>query len=196
MAMHFGGVKSASLPHAEAILAGITEQGGWAMVHASEELRRNAEFVLSAVIQDGGCLMYASEELCGDEQVVLAAVEQDGNAMRYASPALKSDPVFALEAIKKNSEAILYISRDLRQDPHFTLQAALSGCSRDLLDPRLRVWLEQRDELLARMRTAIDDQDVFGVREVPTEFRSAKFPSSMCPARDGHHGSSSLSVQF
>eukprot|EP00439_Symbiodinium_sp_Y106_P064800 s1217_g10.t1 len=83
--------------------------------------------------------------------------------MRYASPALKSDPVFALEAIKKNSEAILYISRDLRQDPHFTLQAALSGCSRDLLDPRLR---EQRDELLARMRTAIDDQDVFGVREV------------------------------
>ncbi|OLP97419.1 Transmembrane prolyl 4-hydroxylase [Symbiodinium microadriaticum] len=82
------------------------------------------------------------------------AVEQDGNAMRYASPALKSDPVFALEAIKKNSEAILYISRDLRQDPQFTLQAALSGCH-----------LEQRDELLARMRTAIDDQDVFGVRE-------------------------------
>eukprot|EP00439_Symbiodinium_sp_Y106_P068715 s1217_g11.t1 len=93
MAMHFGGVKSASLPHAEAILAGITEQGGWAMVHASEdssetgrsayhcypikkpftilkELRRNAEFVLSAVIQDGGCLMYASEELCGDEQAM------------------------------------------------------------------------------------------------------------------------------
>ncbi|CAE7501164.1 P4HTM, partial [Symbiodinium pilosum] len=109
---------------------------------------------------------YASDELCADEQVVLAAVEQDGNAMRYASPSLKADPVFALEAVRKSSEAILYVSRELRQDKQFTLQAALSGCSRDLLDPRLRVWLEQRDELLARMRAAIDGQDVFGVREV------------------------------
>ena len=29
------------------------------------------------------------------------------------------------------------------QDPHFTLQAALHGCSRDLVNPRLRVWLER-----------------------------------------------------
>lgn len=163
---HFGGVKSASLPHSEQLLAGISEQGSWALVHASQEIRRDADFFLRAVAKDGACLMHAAEELCADEKVVLAAVAQDGHALRYAASNLRSDPDFALECVKCSSESILYIAPELRQDPHFTLQAALNGCSRDLLNPRLRVWLERRDELLARFRETIDNQDLLGIREV------------------------------
>ncbi|CAK9103037.1 unnamed protein product [Durusdinium trenchii] len=65
---HFGGVKSASLPHSEQLLAGISEQGSWALVHASQEIRRDADFFLRAVAKDGACLMHAAEELCADEK--------------------------------------------------------------------------------------------------------------------------------
>lgn len=173
---HFGGIKSASLSHAEQILAGIHEHGSWALVHASQELRRNAEFFLQAVATDGGCLMYAADELCADEKVVLAAVTQDGHALHYASPQLRADPHFALECVKCSSEAMLYIASELRQDPHFTLQAALNGCSTDLVNPRLRIWLERRDELLNLMRETIDKQDLLGIREVIKEAEDHGLP--------------------
>lgn len=163
---HFGGVKSASLSHADQILAGINEQGSWALVHASQELRQNAAFFLQAVAKDGACLMYAADELCANEKVVLAAVSQDGHSLRYASPQLRSNPDFALECVKCSSQAMLYIAPELRQDPHFTLQAALNGCDKDLVNPRLRIWLERRDELLDAMRETIDKQDLLGIREV------------------------------
>ncbi|CAJ1407196.1 unnamed protein product [Effrenium voratum] len=160
---HFGGIKSASLSHEEAILAGIDEHGCWALVHASEELRRDADFLLRAVAKDGGCLRYAADELCADEK---AAVSQNGHAMRFAAPSVRAERHFALECVKSNSEAMLYVSTELRDDAHFTLEAALSGCSKDLVNPRLRVWLEKRDELLVRMRETIDNQDLPGIREV------------------------------
>ena len=34
---HFGGTKSAALSHADQLLAGVDEQGCWALVHASKE---------------------------------------------------------------------------------------------------------------------------------------------------------------
>mmetsp|Transcript_25133 Transcript_25133/g.40812 ORF Transcript_25133/g.40812 Transcript_25133/m.40812 type:complete len:313 (+) Transcript_25133:117-1055(+) len=134
-------------------------------------------FFLQAVATDGGCLMYAADELCADEKVVLAAVTQDGHALRYASPQLRADPHFALECVKCSSEAMLYIASELRQDPHFTLQAALNGCSTDLVNPRLRIWLERRDELLNLMRETIDKQDLLGIREVIKEAEDHGLPA-------------------
>ena len=67
------------------VLAAV-RQDGWALEHASEELRADRDVVLAAVQQEGDALEYASDELAADRDVVLAAVQHYGRAIRYASP--------------------------------------------------------------------------------------------------------------
>ncbi len=55
------------------------------LYYASEEMQRDKEVVLAAVIQDGNTLQYASEEMQEGKEVVLVAVKQNGLALRYAS---------------------------------------------------------------------------------------------------------------
>jgi NhaP-type Na+/H+ and K+/H+ antiporter len=74
----------------EVVLAAVM-QNGWALCHASAELKADKEVVLAAVAQDGNALQHASTELKADKVVVLAAVAQDGRALQHASVKLKAD---------------------------------------------------------------------------------------------------------
>ena len=49
-------------------------QNGWALRHASEDLRADKEVVLAAVAEDGYALQHAAAEMQADTEVVLAAV--------------------------------------------------------------------------------------------------------------------------
>ena len=54
------------------------EYQAYYLEYASEELKSDREFILSAVKKNGSALEYASKELKSDREVVLAAVKQDG----------------------------------------------------------------------------------------------------------------------
>jgi len=88
----------------------------WGLQNAPEELRRDQEVVLAAVVRDGHALEYAAEELKRDRLVVLAAVVQDANALRYAGEALKSDHQIVLMAVTQDGDTLEYASADLRND--------------------------------------------------------------------------------
>ena len=60
----------------EVVLAAV-KQSGWALEHASDELKADRDLVLAAVEQDGKALEYASDELKADREVVLAARKQN-----------------------------------------------------------------------------------------------------------------------
>ena len=47
---------------------------------------------LAAVKYDGWALEHASDELKADLEVVMAAVKNEGTALQYASDELKTDP--------------------------------------------------------------------------------------------------------
>ena len=64
------------------------QQDGFALAHASDELRNDREIVLAAVQQHGFALASASQELRNDREIVLAAVQQNSWTLRYASNAL------------------------------------------------------------------------------------------------------------
>ena len=73
---------------------------GYALEHASTELRSDRELVLAAVQGSGRAsrrhhvvaLMHASAELRADREIVLAAVRTDGWALKYVCGELQAGP--------------------------------------------------------------------------------------------------------
>ena len=53
-------------------------RNGWALKHATEELRGDREVVITAVADRGYALEYATNELRGDREVVMTAGRQQG----------------------------------------------------------------------------------------------------------------------
>ena len=72
-------------------------------------------------------LQVASEELKRDRDFVLEAVKQNCNAIKYASEELKNDREIVLEAVKQNSRVLKYISEKLRNDRKFILEVVKNG---------------------------------------------------------------------
>lgn len=109
----------------EVVLAAV-EQCGWALQHASADLKANRQVVLSAVRQNGLALQHASGELRADPEVVLAAVAHCGKALEYAADELRSDKAFILQAVRCNWRSLEH-AHLFRGDREVVLAAV--GCN-------------------------------------------------------------------
>mmetsp|Transcript_87768 Transcript_87768/g.249732 ORF Transcript_87768/g.249732 Transcript_87768/m.249732 type:complete len:289 (-) Transcript_87768:312-1178(-) len=88
---------------------------GYALDHASSELKASREFVRRAVARDGRALCSVSAALQADRTVVLEAVMQNGKALCHASPALKADPVVVVTAMAQHGDAFKFAAAELRR---------------------------------------------------------------------------------
>ncbi len=121
-----------------------------ALMHASEDLRRDREVVLEAVKQDGYALQLSSEELRGDREVVLEAVRQNGFALQCVSGVLREDREVVLEAVKRNGNALQFASEELRGNHEVVLEVVRqNGYALRLSSEELR---GDRESFLDRVR--------------------------------------------
>jgi len=96
-------------------------------MHASEDLRRDKEVVLTAVRSAGNALRYAAAPLKGDKEVVLAAVAKDPIALQSATEALTEDKDIVLAAVNGDGRALWLAGDDICNDREVVL-AAIHQC--------------------------------------------------------------------
>lgn len=89
--------------------------------YASDELRNDYEFILSAIRENGGVLMYASRDLRNNREIVLAAIEKTNEALRYASDELKNNSEVVRAAVLKNFKTLSFASDELKNNHEFIL---------------------------------------------------------------------------
>ena len=119
------------------------QQDGYALRHASPEVRADREVVLAAVQQSGYALRHASLEVRADREVVLAAVQEDGYALEHASPELQQDE----ELIALSKQAALH---DQYGDGKQQVEPSLSAPGPSNGDARLPAHLSRQAEALWR----------------------------------------------
>lgn len=99
----------------------IPESASEALQFANESLTSNGQFFLAAIeqLKYGGVFLLdlASDALKSDHEFMLSAVRCDGLALRYASDNLKSDREIVLAAVRQNYNARSYASKILKDDP-------------------------------------------------------------------------------
>ena len=106
-----------------AVVQAAVKKNGHALMHASAELRADRDVVLAAVAHYGYALQYASHELRADRDVLLAAMASDGYALQYASSELRADRAVVLAAVARHGHALQYASPELRGDRDLVLAA-------------------------------------------------------------------------
>jgi hypothetical protein len=80
------------------MLSVVEKRGGW-LAHCSDELRRDRDVVLRAVMNGGPDVMqHASEELRADRDVVTAAVNLNWRSLKWASDELRADEHMKMKA--------------------------------------------------------------------------------------------------
>lgn len=94
-------------------------QNGFALEHASKELRACTQIVQAAVDSKGMALKFASADLQSERRIVLTAVRENGMALRFADATLQAEPEVVFAAVANNSSALQYASAELRADPEF-----------------------------------------------------------------------------
>jgi hypothetical protein len=104
---------------------------GASMVPA--EWRSDAEIVMYACENHGYALKHATQELKNNRSIVMAAVCQRGTALMYASLELREDYYVVLDAVRNNRMAIVHAKGDLREDDDIRA-AAGQGPSDKMLD--------------------------------------------------------------
>ena len=129
---------------------------------SSARLQNYPELVLAAVQKDGWALAHASEELRADRAIVLAAVQENGGALESASEELKGDREIVMAAVTTNPWALIHASKELRRDRDIEVAAAQVGGSLECeSEERLR---ESRDAVLRSRATSSRDAGP-GVRQ-------------------------------
>jgi len=113
----------------EVVLQAVTSSG-WALQHASEELRADRAVVEKAVKQNGLALKFAVAELTADVEVALAAVSQCGRAFQYCSDLLQTDRDFVLSAVEANGHSLKYVSEQLQDEE--IVRTAVDQCGNTL----------------------------------------------------------------
>lgn len=102
----------------EMILAAIRRS----LLFASEELRKDRNFVMNLVGMQGQHLEWASVELRGDQEIVMTAVRNHGNALQFASDECRSDRHIVRTATRKDPYAFRWASKELRGDRDIVLE--------------------------------------------------------------------------
>ena len=116
--------EAAQMTQAQAIQAMM--KNGLDLQTLPQQLRRDREVVLTAVVQNGMALCYA-KKWSTDREVVLSAVNQNGFALFFASDALKTDRKLVLKAVKLSGLALRWVSDDLKADEDVVM-AAVTQC--------------------------------------------------------------------
>jgi Domain of unknown function (DUF4116) len=99
--------------HRRLILAAVAING-YALQHASPQLRADRDVVVAAVTSNGYALEHASVELRADRYVVLTAVTKNGYVLQYASTELRADRAVVMAAVANDIHARVHASATLR----------------------------------------------------------------------------------
>lgn len=118
------------------ILAAIEACGAGAMHLAARKLRRDREFVLTAVGLNGFALGAAALSLQADREFVLEAVARDGDALDEAAPELRADRGVVLAAVSQRGIALRFAAPAMQADREILLAAAAQD-PRVLVDHRI-----------------------------------------------------------
>ena len=110
--------------HRRLMLAAVA-RNGFALQHASAELRADRDVVLAAVARDGYALQYASPELRADGKVAMAALASNGYAVSFE---LRANRKVAMAALASKDYAPQYASPKLQADRDAVLAEA-NGCA-------------------------------------------------------------------
>ena len=105
------------------------KNNGYALEHASDELKADREVVMAAVQNWGGALEYVSEELRSDREIVLAAVQtySSVSVLEYVSEELRADREIVMVAVQKDGRALQYASKELRANREVILAVFTYG---------------------------------------------------------------------
>ncbi len=115
----------------EAAIAALEKGDGFERFKYSN-FRNNKRVVMVAIKRNGFALAHASKELKADREVILVAINSSrGHALRYASDELGNDKEFVLKAMSINFNAFGGASSELKdlckgQDPIEALTKAIN----------------------------------------------------------------------
>lgn len=114
-----------------------------------QKWRADVEIVMYACESHGYALKHASKEIKNNRSVVLAAVNQRGTALMYASKELREDYYVVMDAVRNNRMAIVHALGDLREDTDIRA-AAGQGPSDKMMDheklDRIKAKFHELDE--------------------------------------------------
>ena len=137
------------------MLAAVSNDG-YALMHATEELRGDREIVLAAVSQDGRALQFATEELKGDREIALAAVSEHGPALHFATEELKGDREIVLAAVSQDGYALYYATNGLKADEEM-MRHALEQSPDHLVGLKVSLLSGRCCSLIVRIRNLLGD---------------------------------------
>ena len=95
----------------------------YALQYASDELKKDYNFILKAVKQSVRALEYASNTLKDNRIFILDAIKINGLALKYANISFKKDRDIILAAITQNGLALEFADIYLQQDKEIVLAA-------------------------------------------------------------------------
>jgi CxxC motif-containing protein len=104
------------------LLKTISKHGAW-IEYASEDFKKNKDFVINAVKCNGKALKYASNDLKNNEEVVIEAVENSSEALEFASEELKDNKKIVLISVEYDGKGLQYASEKLKDDKELVLFA-------------------------------------------------------------------------
>ncbi|KAG2375066.1 hypothetical protein C9374_010070 [Naegleria lovaniensis] len=115
---HLNNTKNLSIDWTDIkIMKQVVSEWGYALKHASNELKNNYDLVLTAINCSACSLKYASDHLKNDKTLVLQAVKNNHNAMQFASQNLKNSKTFAMQVLKNANACVFqYFSDALKGD--------------------------------------------------------------------------------
>ena len=99
------------------------KQNGFALEHASVDMKNNKEVVLAAVKEAGLALEHASVDMKNNKEVVLAAVKQNGLALEHASVDMKNNKEVVLAAVQNNGAMLEHASDQMKNNLRVVLAA-------------------------------------------------------------------------
>lgn len=100
----------------------MVKENGFALQHASDDLRDDAEVVLAA-LASGGSLYFVSDRLKSDPSVALHAISCKAWNLREAPRKLTADRWFLIEAARVNGRSIRYAAKEFLEDHQILLTA-------------------------------------------------------------------------
>jgi Domain of unknown function (DUF4116) len=101
----------------------VVRHHGWALEFVDNVLKKDKDVVMAAVSQNGYSLLYADSSLKKDKDIVLDAVSKEGQALFHADDELKKDKDIVMAAVKKDGLAIQYADFILKKDKDIALAA-------------------------------------------------------------------------
>ena len=99
------------------------QPAGSALQWAHEDLKKDYEIVLAAVLTYGVALRWAHESLQQDRGIVVAAINQDGNALQWAHEDFKKDRDIVIAAVLGYGDALQFAHEYLKKDRYIVLAA-------------------------------------------------------------------------